>query len=105
MERIGFRHRLFALLMILLTAAFLWKIWTLHPLYSNAAVRNDVHEALTSLADREGWLLSDISIREVTTDAVWFIHRQHHRGKDPEICYRMTLNDSSLHPCDEGALN
>ncbi len=79
---------------------FIRDIANLLPLYTNTAVRNAAQSTLTTVADREGWLLSDILVQHVTNDALQVTHRRHIRGNDPEACYVITLKDASLHPCD-----
>ncbi len=78
----------------------LWRILHILPLYKNSEQRETIRTALTHVAEREGWLLSNISIEEVTSDHLKLIVRNHHRGPDAEICTTVNLSDSSLHPCE-----
>ena len=91
---------IFALVLLVGGATLCLRIVNLFPLYVDAHTRNTVRTALTQVADREGWLLSNISVRNVTANTVRLIYRDHHRGHDPETCSTLTLADSSLHTCD-----
>ncbi len=86
--------------MMILGTIFVYQIWNLLPLYTNAQTRNAVKTAMTTVAEREGWLLSDMLVTSVTADKIRLTHRQHLRGTDPKTCVRITLSDSSLHSCD-----
>ena len=97
------RYQLSAFVVIIATIGlmFFWRIGYLLPLYTNTTLRDEVRTSVTAVADREGWILSDILAQSVTEEEVRFIHREHLRGEDSETCFILTLNDSSLHPCDE----
>ena len=102
MKRSLLRYQLqFFLLALLIPGAFfLWQIWHLLPLFTESQTRTAVRASLIQIASREGWLLSDVIVNDVRRDRVRFTLREHRRGRDPETCYALTLNDSSLHPCD-----
>ena len=91
----------FLLALLIPGTIFLMQIKNILPLYTNSQTRNAVRTALTAVADREGWLLSNVSVREVTKDHIRLIYRDHHRGPDQETCSILMLTDNSLHPCVE----
>ena len=98
------RHQpgLFLLALLIPGMFFLWRIGNLMPLYTNSATRESVRSALVRAADREGWLLSNVDVREVAADRVTLTYREHRRGPDTESCFILRLSDASLRPCDTG---
>ena len=94
------QHLLFLFVLMITGIIFLLRIRNLFPLYTNTQTRNAVKTAMTTVADREGWLLSDMLATNVTADEIRLTHRQHLRGTDPETCVTITLTDSSIHSCD-----
>lgn len=96
-----FQSWLFLLIILVIPGVvFLWQIWHLLPLYTNTGTRDAVKTAMTTVATREGWLLSDMLVTDVADDRIRLIHRAHRRGDDPESCHTIALTDFSLHPCD-----
>jgi hypothetical protein len=89
----------FLLFLIVCALALAPRIWFLRMLYLDGSIRMAAERRLQEAVDREGWLLSDVSIRGVTPQAVTFIHREHLRGEDPETCHVLRLSDTTLHPC------
>lgn len=90
----------FLLALVIPGALFTWQAWHLLPLYTNSVTREKVKTAMVSVADREGWLLSDLSVTDVRQGRVRLLHREHRRDPRPETCSMLLLSDSSLHPCD-----
>lgn len=78
---------------------FLWNIWHLLPLYTDSTLRAQIKTSLTEIANREGWLLSDITVQGISADNVRLRHRIHRRGADPETCHDLILKDNSIQPC------
>lgn len=75
-------------------------MYRLLQLYMNSIARENVRTAMITVANREGWLLSDMLVMEVRAESIRLRHREHIRGQDPESCHIVTLADSSLHPCE-----
>lgn len=90
----------FLFILVIPGLMLLSRAWKLLPLYAHSMVRESVRSAMIETADREGWLLSDMLVTEITTESIQLTRRQHIRGKDPESCHIITLADSSLRPCD-----
>lgn len=76
------------------------RVWNLLPLYLDANVRSDVERTLRVVADRKGWLISDMELRKVTSERVVITYRRHSRRRDPSMCYHLILDDASLTPCE-----
>ncbi|MSR86790.1 hypothetical protein EXS70_01300 [Candidatus Peribacteria bacterium] len=91
---------LFVLILLAAGVMLLWRIGNLLPLYTNAHLRADIRTTLVTVTDREGWLLSNVSLRAVSFDELTIVYRDHHSGFDPETCYTILMKDASLHPCD-----
>ena len=77
------------------------RLWPLRLLYLDASVRTQTEQALRTVTEREGWLLSDMDVRRVSKDSVRLLHHQHLRGPDPVACFDLSLTDSSLMPCEK----
>ncbi len=92
-------RRVFIILCITLGLLLLSRAWPLRALYLDADVRSRVKAELQAVADRHGWLLSDLSVRSVTAEEMQVIRRAHGRGADPEVCLRVRFADSSILPC------
>ncbi len=88
---------LFALLFLVIAALLGYRIWQLHPLYKN---HEAIRASLTTVAEREGWLLSGIDIRTATDDSITLLYHDRRRGADAKTCWVIHLYDSSLAPCD-----
>src|SRR3989338_7562905 len=71
------QHLLFLFVLMITGIIFLLRIRNLFPLYTNTQTRNAVKTAMTTVADREGWLLSDMLATNVTADEIRLTHRQH----------------------------
>ena len=87
---------LFALLIILIAAFLGYRLWQLHPLYRN---HDAIRASLTTVAEREGWLLSGVEMQTVTDDAVTLIYHDRRRGQDVQTCFILRLADNSLVSC------
>ncbi len=74
--------------------------WALRGIYTSNDVRQDVRETLQHVADSHGWLLSDLSITSLDATTMTLIHHEHLRGKDPTSCFKVSLSDSTLSPCN-----
>lgn len=75
------------------------RVWPLRMMYLNPVVRNNVETTLRRVADENGWLLSDLSVREVGGNAVKVVHRAHLRGEDSSECFVLPYDDSPVQPC------
>ena len=86
----------------LLFALLLPRALALSPLVADADARAKVHAALQAAGEREGWLLSWMQVRAVTSDAVFVDVRRQRRGADHVTCMRIPLDLSPPQPCVEG---
>ncbi len=96
--------RLFLVAAALIAAVLLVRIWPLLPLYTSASTRAAVQHTLQTVASREGWLLSDISLLSITQDRMRVLYAPHVRGDDPAHCFSLSLITSALEPCDTARL-
>ncbi len=69
------------------------RVYALRLLATNASVRTQVRIALTTVADSQGWLLSDIKLQSVRDDSMTILHQEHGRSKASTFC---TIQLSSL---------
>jgi hypothetical protein len=90
---------LFILFLCAITIPVAVKIWAIRPLYIDSAKRQTLEHTLRTIADEQGWLLSDISIEQIRGNTVVIEHRFHIRGEDPENCFTFDLPSSHLTPC------
>lgn len=81
----------FLVLLFLCTVPLAWHLWNIRLLYTDAAVRAKTEAAVRAYADREGFLLSDIDLRQVTPIAAYVRVGGHIRGVDPVSCARLDL--------------
>ncbi len=87
---------LFVALMIGAALTLIPRVFALRFLYTDAPVRPQVQSALVTVADREGWLLSDIRIIEVLKDSISIIHADHLRFQTPARSCKISLPDTTL---------
>lgn len=92
---------LFLACLVIPGAIFVCRIWNILPLYTDSVVRTSVRTSLVAVSDREGWLLSDISLDRIAGDRIFVTKRDHHRGHDAETCHQILLTDNFLLPCDD----
>jgi hypothetical protein len=76
------------------------RIWPLRLLYTDAKVRAETEQAVRSIAESKGWIVSDIAIEYVHPDRLVLIHQLHVRGIDPRECLVYSFADSTLLPCE-----
>ncbi len=81
-----------------IAVAIATRLWAMR-LLADSYVRQRTQIALETVADREGWFISDITIRAVERDTVVVRHRLHVRGQDPVRCYSIPLQTLELLPC------
>ncbi len=103
--RIGLRRvgitggRLFALVAVVLAAAFLWRMHGIRRLYVSSSMRSAVAVQLRDVARAKGWLLSDIDLEKVGPDgSIDLVHRRHVRGPDPAECWTIPSTGEPV-PC------
>ena len=74
-------------------------IWNLRLLYSDPIIRERTKTTIQTVAEREGWLISDISLRTVGQAELMIFHHEHVRGPDPVVCYTVAFETLELLPC------
>ena len=98
-------HWWFLSLLLVIAIPLLWRLFWLHPLYFRTDVRTITQSAISKAADREGWLLSDISLKAIDKDddgwRAVIMYRNHFRGEGPLLCQIIRLSDASLQSCDD----
>lgn len=96
-----FQKSLFLLVCAIVFLSLAPPAWALRLLYTDPSVRDATQKMLVTLAEREGWLLSDVLLQEVSRDRIRFLHRRHARGHDLSHCYELISSAMSLLSCDE----
>lgn len=77
----------FAAMMVAAALVIIPHLFALRLLYVDSDVRHRVQEAMMTVADREGWLVSDIAVRSVSSDSLSIVHREHLRTRTfPRFC-------------------
>lgn len=94
------QFRLFLIVLCVPGAVFLRQAWLMLPLFADANARDAAKTAMTTVAAREGWLLSDMLVQAITPHDVRLIHRKHFRGSDTESCHLIALADFSIRTCE-----
>lgn len=90
---------LFAFVCVLALALLLPRALALLPLYADGAVRAQVSATMNTVAEEQGWLLSDMSLTGITADGIRIRHRRHHRGADEEECLFIRHEGPRISPC------
>lgn len=96
-----FQWHIFILTCLVIVVFLGLRAGSLFPLYVDAHIRGATQELITHIAEREGWLLSDIELRTVDDNGITILHRSHIRGEDPANCYRVDFRTASFHSCVE----
>lgn len=87
-------------LVFLGTAAVLARpAWQLRILALDSRVRAQAQQALRTITDEQGWILSDIVMVSASERAMRFYHREHRRGRDPKTCHILRYDPPTLIPC------
>ncbi len=86
---------------IILLILLLPRAWNVRLLAIDPAVRANAQSALRAITEKEGWMLSDISLLSVAPTSVRFLHHEHRRGEDPTQCYILRFEPLTLIPCAE----
>jgi len=101
MKKPSGRYRLFLIFLLCIIAFFAWRVWQLRYLYFDPYTRDSIANAMESLAQQEGWLLSDLSLLEANCNyQIKLLHRARHSGSDESKCFYLNLNTSEQIPCD-----
>jgi glycosyltransferase involved in cell wall biosynthesis len=101
--RIALYRLQWPLLLLALAMALVFlvpRVWPLRQIYLNPVMRNNVQITLQREAAHNGWLISDLSVREIYGDHMMISRRQHVRGEDPEECYILYFDDRPAEPCE-----
>lgn len=91
----------FCILCIGILGILIPRVVSLRLLYTDATVRNRVQEYLQSLSEEQGWIISDLSVREARSDVLRFIRREHRRGADTSECYIYAFASSAMRSCTQ----
>ena len=82
-----------------LALVLFFRAWAIAPLFFDASLRDRVRTTVEGTAAREGWLLSDLSLRRVGNGFAEIMYRPHVRGVDERYCFIINTYDASLSPC------
>ena len=86
---------------VVIAFVLLVRLLALMPLYTDPAQRSRVQTLIQATANREGWLLSGVSIDRIKGDTVRLIYRSYIRGVDPQTCHNLSLTTGNLTTCDD----
>ncbi|MFA6039797.1 MAG: hypothetical protein WCV62_02240 [Candidatus Peribacteraceae bacterium] len=92
---------LFLTLLLGLAMPFARRAWAIAPLYLDATLRHRTELALTQLTSRQGWLLSDLQIKEVAPSHVRLVYREHRRNPRSSACLILSLSTFETRPCEK----
>jgi dolichol-phosphate mannosyltransferase len=92
---------LFLVIMALVTLFFLPRALALSDLYLSSQARGEVMRAVDTVADREGWVKSDVELLRVHADGVRILYREHKLYPHSPRCYDVSFADFQLQPCTE----
>jgi len=84
---------------IITVLVLFFRAWAIGPLYFDAALRERVKTTVEGTAAREGWILSDVSLRRIGSNFAEIEYRPHVRGADERYCYRLNTYNGYLSPC------
>ena len=84
---------------LVITFALIVRLWTLIPLYTNPDLRSRTQALVQATAQREGWLLSGITINRITDDYLSVSYRSYIRGDDLITCHRIHFATGLLSSC------
>lgn len=91
---------IFWLLCTVVAFVLFLRILVLLPLYIDADLRSRVGTLIEATANREGWLLSGITINHILDDRIAIEYRSYFRGLDTKQCYYISFTTGSLSACD-----
>lgn len=77
------------------------RVWALRFLLLDADVRERTSVALRSVADRQGWLLSDVTLLSVTSSSATLLHQPHGRFLPRDRRHCLLVFDPLLLTCDD----
>lgn len=101
LERYLLPMRLFLALCIFIGALLIVRLVPIVPLYTSSETRSAATQALHSLSQRNGWLLSDLSIQSIAGNHILVRYAPHIRGADPAACVAVSLITFDAEPCDD----
>jgi capsular polysaccharide biosynthesis protein len=91
---------IFWITVVVIACVLMLRLWALKPLYTNPEMRNRVQTLIQATANREGWLLSGITIHQIQSDTVQLMYRSYVRGEDQISCHTLSLTTGLLSLCD-----
>lgn len=95
------QFRLFSTILFLIGIVILSHLWSLRLLYLDGDLRVRIQKHIEEVAEEQGWLLSDVSLNNVTRESVRILHRSHVRGPDPKECFVIPLDSFVMKPCND----
>lgn len=105
---LGLRFRVFLweaqwvllfILFIVVGGALLPAAWNVRLLALQPSIRAAATAALRSVADQEGWLLSDIAVTSVSPSSMRILHQEHRRSVPAAECIIVRFEPLTLIPC------
>lgn len=96
---VRFQKYIFWIICTIIACILLLRAVPLLPLYTDAAIRSHVQTTIRTVADANGWLVSDVHILRIGTSQMDIAHQPHRKGRDPEtLCYSISYQDPVLLP-------
>jgi dolichol-phosphate mannosyltransferase len=90
----------FLMILTVTTIFLIPRAWSLRMMISKDT-RAQILTAVEIVALDEGWLLSNISLRNITKEHIRIVHRSHRRGEDSKECLIISLPDFQRSSCEE----
>lgn len=90
---------IFVLVAAIILIVLVPRVWRLRLLYTDSSIRMLTQTTLQQTADAQGWLLSDMNVREVMYDRVRIHHREIYRGTDRTECLDLMFGSATPVPC------
>lgn len=101
---VRFQKYFFWMICMIITFTLVVRVLPLLPLYTDSGIRSQVQTTLRTVADANGWLISDVHILRIGTSQMDIAYQPHRKGVDPaSICYTIQYQDPILHSisCDD----
>lgn len=95
-----YQWSLFWLMCIIIAVVLFVRMWVLLPIYMEEDLRYRTQSLIQTTAAREGWMLSGVSIKHVSKDALQVQYRSYKRGIDTVECYDIDVQTGFLSSCN-----
>lgn len=96
-----FQHIAFALLLTECIVVLGLRLRSLLPLIRENEVRNNIGSTIKNVAEKEGWILSDLTMKKFDHDSVTVTLRPHFRTARGSRCFDLDLHTERALPCQK----